>query len=128
VILDDQELHRFASRITIFVWDILMFCACPRNMKLVLEKTLFHVKICKYFLDYILPFKLTITQQEVLVGVSKALEENKQQTMASSLQQNKQVNNGIKLVILNVTVSAHKESSMRTVTKTFGSKFFKVYH
>jgi hypothetical protein len=92
VILDDQELHRFASMITIFVWDILMFSAGSRNMKLVLEKALFHVKICKYFIDYILPFKLTIAQQEVLVGVSKVLEENKKQTMASSLQQNKQVN------------------------------------
>ncbi len=48
--------------------------------------------------------------------------------MASSLQQNKQTNNGIELVNLNVIVSAHKESSMRIVTKTLGSKFFKVYH
>jgi hypothetical protein len=57
VILDYQDLHMFASMITTFVWNILMFCLGPRNMKLVLEKTLFHVKICKYLLDYILPSK-----------------------------------------------------------------------
>jgi hypothetical protein len=66
-------------------------------------------------LDYILPSKLAIAQQEVLVGVSKALKKNKQ------------ANNGIELVILNVIFNAHKESSMRIVTKTLGSKFFKVY-
>jgi hypothetical protein len=69
---------------TTFVWDILMFCVGPRNMKLIIEEVLFHVKICKYLLDYILPFKLAIVQQEVLVGISKVLEENKQ------------ANNGIK--------------------------------
>jgi hypothetical protein len=96
VILDDQELHKFASMITTFVWDILMFCPGPRNMKLVLKKASFHVKICKYLLDYILPFKLAIAQQEVLVGVSKVLEENKQ------------ANNGIKFATKQANKQWHR--------------------
>jgi hypothetical protein len=48
----------------------------------------------------------------VLIGVNKALKKKKQ------------TNNGIKLatkhVILNAIISAHKESSMRTMAKTLG--------
>ncbi len=96
VILDDQDLHMFASMITTFVWDILMFCPGPRNMKLVLKKALFHVKIYKYLLDYILPSKLAIAQQEVLVGVSKSLKENKQ------------ANNGIKFATKQASKQWHR--------------------
>jgi hypothetical protein len=62
VTLDDQKLHMFASMIATSIWDVLMFCPSPRNRKLILEKTLFHVKICKYLPNYILPFKLVIVQ------------------------------------------------------------------
>jgi predicted component of viral defense system (DUF524 family) len=112
VILDDRKLRMFANMITTSICDVLMFCPSLRNMKLLLEKALSHVKICKYSPNYILRFKLTIAQQEVLAGANKALKENKQ------------ANSGIKLatkhVILNIVVSAHKESSMKTMAKTFG--------
>jgi hypothetical protein len=110
VILNGHKLHMFASMIATSLWDVLMFCPSPRNMKLVVKKTLFHVKICKYLPKYILPFKLAIAQQEVLAGVNKDVKENKQ------------ANSGIKLatkhVILNAIVSAHKEFSMITMAKT----------
>jgi hypothetical protein len=53
VILDDQELHMFASMIATSIWDVLMFCPSPKNKKLVLEKALFHVKKYKYLSIYI---------------------------------------------------------------------------
>jgi hypothetical protein len=62
VILDDQKLRMFASMIATSIWDVLMFCPSPRNWKLVLEKALSHVKICKYLPNYILLFKLVIVQ------------------------------------------------------------------
>jgi hypothetical protein len=48
----------------------------PKNKKLVLNKIIFHAKVREFLLDHILPIKVTITQQEVLIGVMKALNEN----------------------------------------------------
>jgi hypothetical protein len=112
VILNDQKLHMFTNMITTFIWDVLMFCPSPRNKKLVLKKTLPHVKMYKYLPNYILPFKLVIVQQEVLARVNKDVKENKQA--------NNGIKRGTKHVILNATISAHKESSMKTMAKTFG--------
>jgi len=112
VILDDQELRMFASMIATSIWDVLTFCPSPRNKKLVLKKALSHVKICKYLQIYILPFKLVIAQQEVLSRVNKVLKKHKQT--------NNDIKHATKHVILNTTVNAHKEFSMRIMAKTLG--------
>jgi hypothetical protein len=61
--------------------------------------------------DYILPSKVAIIQQEVFVGVMKALNENHHS------------NNGVKLAtkhaLLTAAISAHSESSIIDVAGTF---------
>jgi hypothetical protein len=46
----------------------------------VLDKAIFHVKVCEYLPSCILPIKVAVTQQEVLAGVMKALDDNQNST------------------------------------------------
>lgn len=77
-----------------------------------MEKTLSNVKISKDLPDYILHVKDALAQQEVVIGITKVLE------------QNKQVNNGVNLttkhVLLTVIVNARIESSKKVMTRTIG--------
>lgn len=77
-----------------------------------MEKTLSNVKISKDLPDYILHVKDALAQQEVVIGITKVLE------------QNKQVNNGVNLttkhVLLIVIVNARIESSKKVMTRTIG--------
>jgi len=57
-----------------------MVCLRPKNKKLVLDKAIFHVKVCEYLPSCILPIKVAITQQEVLARVMKALDDNQNST------------------------------------------------
>jgi len=80
------------------------------NKKLMMAKAISHVKVHDDLLDYILPTKAAITQQEVLASVMKALDENQGS------------NNSVKLaakhVLLIVVISAHSSSSTKDVAKT----------
>jgi len=53
-----------------------MVCLRLKNKKLVLDKTISHAKVREFLLDHILPIKVAIAQQEILIGVMKALNEN----------------------------------------------------
>jgi hypothetical protein len=52
-----------------------MLCPRPKNKKRMLDKAIFHVKVCEYLPIHIFPIKVAITQQEVLTGVMKALDD-----------------------------------------------------
>jgi hypothetical protein len=102
-----------------------MVCPRPKNKKLVLDKAIFHVKVCEYLPSYILPIKVTITQQEVLAGVMKALDDNQNSTNIVRLT--------TKHVILTI-VNAHSlfvfnarccKRSLRPSQKCYGN-YFKV--
>jgi hypothetical protein len=77
-----------------------------------MEKVLSNVKISKDLPDYILHVKDALAQQEVVAGVIKVLEDNKQ------------VNSGVKLVtkhaLLTVIMNAHTESSKKVIAKIIG--------
>jgi len=77
-----------------------------------MEKALYNVKISIDLLDYILHVKNAFAQQNVVVGVTKYLENNKQ------------ANSGVKFVTKHVLqiaiVSAHIEFSMRVIARTIG--------
>jgi hypothetical protein len=62
--------------ITKFILSTLMVCLRLKNKKLVLDKTISHAKVREFLLDHILPIKVAIAQQEILIGVMKALNEN----------------------------------------------------
>ncbi len=62
-----------------FILSTLMVCLGPKNKKLVVDKTIFHVKVCEYLPSCILPIKVAIIQQ-VLAGVMKALDDNQNST------------------------------------------------
>lgn len=84
------------------------------NRKAIMGKIFSHYKVKDNVLDYIMPPKVAIIQQEVIVGVSKALEENKLS--------NSKVWLATKHAFLTIVVSAHNKSSMYTIwdCKTFG--------
>jgi hypothetical protein len=63
-----------------FILSTLMVCPGPKNKKLVLNKAIFHVKVCEYLPSCILSIKVAITQQEVRAGVMKALDDNQNST------------------------------------------------
>ncbi len=77
-----------------------------------MEKTIYHVKVYDHMPDYILPSKVAIAQQEVLVRVMKALDENRHS------------NSGVKLVIkhalLTIAINAHSASLVRDVARALG--------
>jgi len=77
-----------------------------------MEKALSNVKISKNLPNYILPVKDALAQQEVVTGVTKVLEENKQ------------VNSGVKLAtkhdLLIAIVNARTESSKKVIARTIG--------
>jgi len=54
-----------------FICHALLLCPGPRNRKLVVERILFHVKVCINLPNYILYPKVAMAQQEVLLGVNK---------------------------------------------------------
>jgi hypothetical protein len=54
-----------------FICHALLLCPGPRNRKLVVERILFHVKVCIDLPNYILYPKVAMAQQEVLLGVNK---------------------------------------------------------
>jgi hypothetical protein len=58
-----------------FILSTLMLCPRPKNKKRMLDKAIFHVKVCEYLPIHIFPIKVAITQQEVLTGVMKALDD-----------------------------------------------------
>jgi hypothetical protein len=82
-----------------FILSTLMVFPRPKNKKLVLDKTIFHVKVCEYLLRLILPIKVAIIQQEVLTRLMKALDDNQNFTNSVRLT--------TKHVILNVVVNIH---------------------
>ncbi len=111
-ILDDRKQRQIASKIVDFIFHDLLLCPRPRNRKLVMERVLSHVKVCKNLLDYILPTKIAMVQQEILVGVNKALKENKQANIGPRL--------ATKHVILTASMGAHNVSSIKGVAEALG--------
>jgi hypothetical protein len=95
-----------------FISKPLTICFGPKSRKLVMEKTISHVKVCDDLLDKKIPTKTIIAQQEVLARMMKALDEYKHS------------NNGVKLVakhtILTSTISVHNSSSRRDVARALG--------
>jgi hypothetical protein len=101
-----------ANLIVKFISKTLLVCLGPRNKNLVREKTFSHVKVCDHMHDYILPSKVAIVQQDVLVGVMRALNENHHS--------NNNVKIATKHALLTTIVSAHNPSSIIDVVKAFG--------
>jgi hypothetical protein len=66
-----------ANLIVKFISKTLLVGPGPKNKKVMMEKTLSHVKVCDHMHDYILLSKVAIAQQEVLTGVMRALDENR---------------------------------------------------
>ena len=56
---------------------VLVICCGPNNRKLCMQYALFHHSICRDLPNYVLPFKEVIAQQEIVAGISRAIEENK---------------------------------------------------
>jgi len=97
--MEEREQWRYTMIITQFIFSTLMVCLRPKNKKLVLDKAIFHVKVCEYLPSCILPIKVAITQQEVLARVMKALDDNQNSTSSVWLT--------TKHVILIVIVNIH---------------------
>jgi hypothetical protein len=95
-----------------FVNKALTTCPSPKNRKLVIGRFVFTPKIRDDTLECVLPTKLAIAQQEVLVGMRRSLEEIKL------------VNYGAKLAskhcILEVIVNVRPTSSLKDTTRVLG--------
>jgi hypothetical protein len=59
-VMEECEQWRYVMIIVEFILSTLMICFKPKNKKLVLKKTICHVKVHEYFLDHILPIKVAI--------------------------------------------------------------------
>jgi len=100
-----------ANLIAKFISKTLLVCPRPRNKKLVMGKTLSHVKVCDHMHDYILPSRVAIAQQ-VLTRVMRALDENHHSNSSVKL--------ATKNALLIAIVSAHSPSLVRDVAKVLG--------
>jgi len=109
--MEKHEQWQYAMNITKFILSTLMVCLRLKNKKLVLDKTISHAKVREFLLDHILPIKVAIAQQEILIGVMKALNENWNSTSS--------VQFATKHVILTVVISIHSSFSMWDVAKAF---------
>jgi len=110
--MEKHEQWQYVMIITKFILSTLIVCLGPKNKKLVLNKIIFHAMVREFLLDHILPIKVTITQQEVLIGMMKALNESWNSTS--------NVRFATRHVILTVVVSIHSSFLMWDVAKALG--------
>ena len=108
-VLSDRDQRRIGLSIPASISKALVVCPGPQSRKLCLQYALSHHSIRRNLPNYILPFKEAIAQQEIVAGVTKAIEENKTSHSAITL--------ATKHVLLTAAVSAHNQCSMRGVAK-----------
>jgi hypothetical protein len=74
-IMDSREKCKLAASISNYIFATLIICPGPQSKKLVLQRVLSNPKIQPNLLNHILPTKIAIAQQEVLVGINKSIKE-----------------------------------------------------
>ncbi len=94
-----------------FLNKALTTCPSPKNRKLIIKRFLSSPKIRDDTLEYVLPTKLAIAQQEVLVRMHRSLQEIKLASSSAKL--------ASKHYILEVIVNVRPTSSLRDIAKVF---------
>ena len=107
--INSRDQRRVGLAIASSISKALLVCPNARSRKLCMQYVLSHTLVRRDLPEYILPVKEAMVQQEIVAGVTRALEENK--TAASA------INLATKHTILTAAVSAKAGSSFRGVAK-----------
>jgi hypothetical protein len=106
-IMEDHEKCKVDVLIVEFISKSLLVCANHVSRKAIMGKVFSHYKVRDNVPNYIMLPKVAIIQQEVIIGVNKALEENELS--------NRKVWLATKHAFLTIVVSAHSKSTMYTI-------------
>lgn len=110
--LPEREERRIALSIAKAIQSGLEACPGPNTRKSVLSRTLGHGLVKGDLPDHILPSKSAMAYQEIVDGVNARLGQVKGCNSLAEL--------ATKHAILDATVSAHRNSSMREVARALG--------
>lgn len=110
--MEVRDQHRLAKSINVDICRTFFMCLVPTSRKLVMERVLSIPNVNVNTPNYMLPVKLVVVQCEMLVGVSRSLEEVKQTNSNTKF--------ASKCCIFAATINIGPTSSIKEIARMLG--------